>query len=110
MVPVRIDDTGQLLEHNEGKTPGAGLLLRLSSPGRFFRILPLVSKDSVGRDHRIVVPFDVPLTLVVHPSFYYVNDASNSPLSRTLSTKIPLLVPSGQRVPPIKFTITGTGR
>jgi hypothetical protein len=27
VVPIRIDDVGQLLAKNEGKTPGAGLLL-----------------------------------------------------------------------------------
>ena len=31
-VPVRVDDVGQLLAQNEGKTAGAGLLLGVSSP------------------------------------------------------------------------------
>ena len=41
-VSVRINDPGQLLPQNEGKTPGAGFLLEVSDsrPGSFFRLVP----------------------------------------------------------------------
>ena len=108
-MPIRIDDAGRFLAQNEGKTPGAGLLLTLSSPGMFFRVVPLVSQDSAGRNHQIVVPFNTALTLVVHPSFYTVSDERGAALSRVVSTKIPLLVASGQKVSPINLTISGVG-
>ncbi len=109
-VPVRIDDPGQLLPQNEGKKTGAGLLLSVSGPGLFFRLVPLVSQDSAGRNHQIVIPFNTQLTLVVHPSFYHVTNASNVALSQTMSTKTPLLVATGQQAPTFKFTITGAGQ
>jgi len=109
VVPVRIDDAGQLLAQHEGKTRGAGLLLTVSSPAFFFRLVPLVAHDSSGRNYEIVVPYNTPLTLVVHPSFYHVNDASGAALSQRTSTKIPLLVPAGQKISPIRFTVAGTG-
>jgi hypothetical protein len=109
VVPIRIDDAGQLLTQHEGKTPGAGLLLGVSSPGFIFHPVPLTSKDSSGRNYQIVLPFNTALTLVIHPSFYHVNNASSVALSQTASTKIPLLVAAGQQVSPIKFTITGAG-
>src|SRR5882724_11134675 len=65
-VPIRIVDAGQLLAQNEGKTPAAGFLLGVSSPGFFFRRVPLASQDSSGRNYRIVVPFNTQLTLVLH--------------------------------------------
>jgi hypothetical protein len=108
-VPIRIDDAGQLLTQHEGKTPGAGLLLSVSSSRLFFRLVSLVSQDSGGRNHQVVVPFNTALTLVVHPSFYHVSSPSNIPLSQTMSTKIPLLIATGQQVPPIKFMISGGG-
>jgi hypothetical protein len=108
IVPVRIDDAGQLLAQHEGKTRGAGLFLTVSSPGFFFRLVPLVAHDSSGRNYEIVVPYNTPLTLVVQPSYYRVNDASGAALSQSRSTKIPLLVPAGQRIPPIRFTVAGT--
>jgi len=108
-VPIRIDDAGQLLTRHEGRTPGAGLLLSVSGPGLFFRLVPLVSQDSNGRNYQIVIPFGTALTLVVHPSFYHVNNASGVALSQGRSTKIPLLVGAGQQVPPFTFTISGAG-
>jgi hypothetical protein len=108
-VPIRVNDPGQLLAQNEGKTPGAGLLIEVSDsrPGSFFRFVPLVSQDSGGRNHQIVIPFNTPLTLFVHPTFYHVSGATGAPLSRGATSKIPLLVAPGQQVAPIVFTITG---
>jgi len=108
-VPIRIDDAGQFLSQHEGRTPGAGLLLGISSPGSFFHSMPLLSKDSNGRNYQIVVPFNTQLTLVVHPSFYRVNDTGGAPLKSAVSTKIPLFVSSGQQVTPFKLTISGAG-
>jgi hypothetical protein len=110
-MPIRIDDSAQLLAQNEGKTPGAALLLEVSGSGAgsFFRLVPLVSEDSGGRNHQIVIPFNTPLTLFVHPTFFHLSDATGAPLSQGVTTKIPLLVASGQQVSPIKFTITGAG-
>jgi hypothetical protein len=109
VVPVRIDDAGQLLAQHEGRTRGAGLFISVSSPGYFFRLVPLVAHDSSGRNYEIVIPYDTPLTLVVHPSFYRVNDASGAVLSQARSTKVPLLVTAGQKISPIRFTVAGTG-
>lgn len=108
-IPVRINDPGGLLAQNEGKTPGAGLLLEVSDgrPGSFFRAVPLVSKDSGGRNHQIVIPFNTQLTLFVHPTFYRVTNAASAPLSQGATTKIPLLTTVGQQVAPIVFSITG---
>jgi len=108
-VPVRIDDAGRLLAQHEGKTPGAGLLLSVSGPGLFFRLVPLVSQDSAGRNYQIVIPFSTQLTLAIHPSFYGVSNASGAALPQAASTKIPLLVAVGQQVSPIRFKITGAG-
>lgn len=109
VVPIRIDDSAQLLAQHEGKTPGAGLLVQVSDgvPGSFFRRVPVVSQDSTGRDLQIVVPFNTPLTLYIHSTFYHVSDAIGVPLGQGATTRIPLVMASGQQIAPIKFTITG---
>jgi hypothetical protein len=109
-VPVRIDDPNQLLSQYEGNKPGARLLLGIASPGFVFRLVPVVSKDSTGRNQQILIPYNTPVKLVLSSSFFLVNDAIGIPLARTAATVIPLTVPSGQPVAPIKFTVTGTGR
>ncbi|MEK7408932.1 MAG: hypothetical protein AAB225_28040 [Acidobacteriota bacterium] len=105
---IRVDDAGQLLSRHEGKTPGARLLVGIGSAGYVFRLAPVVSEDSAGRNHQVVIPFDTPLKLVVRSSFFRVNDANALPLARTAATVIPFTVPSGQQVAPIRFTVTGT--
>ncbi len=109
-VPIRIIDAGGSLAQNEGKTPGAGLLLGVSGRGFFFHRVPLVSQDSSGRNYQIVVPYNTQLTLVLHSSFYHVNDANGVALSQTTSTKIPLLIATGQQISSIQFTISGVGQ
>ena len=108
-VPVRVDDAGQFLKQNEGRTPGAGLLLGVSSPGYLFRLVPLVSEDAAGRNYQIVVPFSTQLTLVIHPSLYQVSDAAGHALNSGVSTKIPVFIPSGQQATLIRIAVKGIG-
>ena len=49
-------------------------------------------------------------TLVVHPSFYKLNAASGVPLSKSISTKIPLFAAPGQQAAPINLTISGVAK
>jgi len=109
VLPVRINDPGGLLPQNEGKIAGAGLLLGVAWPGFLFRNVPFLAQDSGGRNYQIVVPFNTPLTLVLHSTLYNVKDVNGAALSQTKSTKIPLLLAAGQQVSPIKFTISGIG-
>ncbi len=107
VVPIRIDDPGQLLSQHEGKTPRARLLLGLGYGASVFRLVPLVSQDSGGRNHQIAIPYNTPVKLVVHSSLFNVNDAAGLPLARGGATVIPLSVLAGQQVAPIKFSVTG---
>lgn len=108
--PIRIDDSGQLLAQHEGKTHGAGLLLEVLDAGSHLRLVPLISQDSSGRNHQLVIPFNIPVTLVLHTMFYHISDAKGLPLSQGATIKIPLLVASGQQISPIKFQVTGAGK
>ena len=54
---------------NEGKTPGAHLLLGMDNDAFAFRPATVVSQDANGRNHQIVIPFNSPVKLVVYSSF-----------------------------------------
>jgi hypothetical protein len=105
-VPIRIDDPSQLLSQHEGKTPGAHLLLGVGNDAFAFRPVSILAQDANGRDHQIIVPFNLPVKLVVHSSFFQLSDATGIPLSRT-GAAIPVLVPSGTQPTIIKLKVTG---
>lgn len=106
-LPVRVNDAAQFLPQHQGKAQGAGLLIGISSPGYIFRMLPILSQDSSGRNYQIVVPFNTQFTLVIHPSQYQVNDAAGNALNRSASTKVPIFIGSGQQAPSLVFNISG---
>ena len=107
VVQIRIDDPGQLLSQHEGKTPRARLLLGLGYGASVFRLVPLVSQDSGGRNHQIAIPYNTPVKLVVHSSLFSVSDAAGIPIATGRGMVIPLSVLAGQQVAPIKFSVTG---
>jgi hypothetical protein len=105
-VPIRIEDPGQLLSQNEGKTPGAHLLLGVPNDALVFCPASVVSRDATGRNHQIVVPFDSTVKLVVYSSFFRLSDAVGIPLPRT-AVHIPVLVPRGRPPTPVALKVTG---
>src|SRR5580704_8971513 len=69
-VPIRVDDPGLSLSQNEGKTPGAHLLLGVATDALTFHPASVVSTDALGRNQQIVIPFNMPVKLVVNSAFF----------------------------------------
>jgi hypothetical protein len=107
VVPIRVDDPGQLLRQHEGKTAGALLLLGVGSDSFVFHPALVASQESAGRNYRVVIPFDAPTKIVVSSPFYQLSDSGGLPLPRTGSIGIPVMVPAGQTPATLKLTITG---
>lgn len=107
-VPIRVDDAGRLLAHNEGKTPGAHLLLGVSSEAHVFHQARVVSEDATGRNYQITVPFDVSVNLIINSAFFKLSDAAGQPLARTGSAMVPVTVRSGQQPAVVRLTVAGS--
>lgn len=105
-VPIRIDDPDQVLSQNEGRTPGAHLLLGVPNDAKVFRASPVISRDSSGRNHEVVVPFNSTVKLVVSSAFFRLADEAGIPLPGT-TVQIPVLAPAGQPPVPIRLKVTG---
>ena len=69
-VPIRIDDPVQILLQSEGKIPGAHLLAGVRTAARTFSPALLTSQDGAGRTLKVVIPFDLPVSLTVASSFF----------------------------------------
>ncbi len=108
-LPIRIDDPGQFLALNEGKTPGAHLLVGIGNDALVFRPVPVLPPGTSGANRQIVIPFNSPVKLVVFSSFFQLSDTNGLPLAKS-GAAIPILVPLGTQPPLIKLTVTGASR
>lgn len=105
VVPIRVDDPGQLLTQYVGKIPGADLQIGVATDNLAFSSAPIVSQDSGGRNQQLVVPFNSPVKLAVFSSQFQLSSAG-VPLP-TGNSMIPVTVPSGQTAPTIELQVTG---
>jgi len=106
IVPIRIDDSGQLLGQHLGKTPGADLLIGISRLGQPFRPTSFVSEDGGGRNHQIVIPFGASVRLIVASSFFKFADTKGNAFTG-LSNGAAITVAIGQQAQPIHVTVIG---
>jgi hypothetical protein len=96
-VPIRVEDSGQLLSQYEGKVRGAYLLLGIRSDARTFRVAPVKAQDAQGRNHQIVIPFNASVKLVAYSPFFQLADAIGLPIAAPGAT-IPVAIASGNRL------------
>jgi len=106
-VSIRVDDPNHVLTQNEGKTPGADLLIGTGTAIFSFRSASLASQDATGRNYQLVIPFNYPATVVVRSPFFQLTDANG--ISLPSGTTIPITVFPGQIPTAIRLTVTGGG-
>ncbi len=106
VVWIRVNDPGQLLLANEGKTPGAHLLVGVGTDVHYFQTAMVVAQDSSARTYQLLLPFDRSLAIVVNSARFQLADANGKALPAFGHT-IPILVPSGQTPPTITLSVIG---
>jgi hypothetical protein len=104
---AKVDHPGGLLAQNEGKTPGAHLLLGVRSDALIFHPASVVAQDSAGRTYQITIPFDAKVNLVLASSFFRLTDGMGAALAASGSATIPVAVPSGQTPPTLRLVVSG---
>jgi hypothetical protein len=110
VVSIRVNDPGQLLAQNEGKVPGAHLLLGVRNDAFGFRSASVASQDSGGRNYQVTIPFGESVNLVIASPFFSLANATGQALPTTGANTMQLLTPSGQTPPAITFGVTGGGK
>jgi hypothetical protein len=106
-VSIRVDDPSGLLVQNEGKTPGAHLLLGVRSDAGIFHTASVIAQDPGGRDYSVTIPFDAKVNLVVASSFFRLADATGAPFAASGAAAVPVAVPSGQAPPTLRLAVSG---
>lgn len=112
------DPTGHLATH-EGKTPGASMMVGVTTPSGFQHLQKTVS-DATSREYRLLVPYDKPLNLAVFSSFFKVNDDDGiargaqpvTPGSAKAAVSAPLavMVSQGAQAKTVNLHVVGAGK
>lgn len=109
-VPVRVEDSGNLMSLHEGKTSGAHLLLGVQNDAGVFTPASVKSVDTAGRIYELVVPPGTQAALAVNSRFFRLNDGTGKALAIGVTSKFPL-APYASEIPgerrELKLTITG---
>lgn len=105
-VPIRIEDPGQHLLRNEGRTPGAHLLVGVRTPASTFRRAIPAGPGIGGAMLKVVIPFDRPVQLAVASGFFKLADGSGEQVARP-GVAIPLAVPAGQTPATVRLSVAG---
>jgi len=108
-IRVRVNDAAGLLAANEGKTPGAHLLVGVGMDNLVFRPAAIVSQDAAGRTYQVVVPFGRSVQISVASAAFQLSDITGKALAK-FGNLIPVLVPSGQPPPSLVLNVTGTSK
>ncbi len=106
-VSVRVDDPSGLLAQNEGKTPGAHLLLGVRNDVGIFRAASVIAENPAGKEYSVTIPYDAKVNLVVASSFFRLADATGVPFAVSGAAAVPVAVPSGQAPPTLRLAVSG---
>jgi len=78
-LPIRLNDPYQLLaQYQATKTPGAHVLVGVTTVNGGFRPAAKVSQDAGGQTHQIVVPADTQLKIVTTSGFFKLSDSQGN--------------------------------
>jgi hypothetical protein len=82
---VRVNDASKLLRQAPGAA-GRSVMLMVATPGGFYQPLSLTAKDDAGSDHEVVVPFDLPVRVLVYSRGLALRDSRGASLAGTGAT------------------------
>jgi hypothetical protein len=107
LLKLYINDPGGLMLANDGKTPGAGMIVAVGGSTNILTPFFVDATTATGREHSLAVPAGTPLKLVVFSAFYRIADASGNAVTGTYSA--PVSVATATAASPTTLTINITG-
>ena len=87
-VNVRVNDPRRLLGSVNGKIGARELSVHIVGRSGLVQPMPVVTRDSNGQVHSIIVPFDIPHTVVIHSSTLVLTSGKAKELETFSSEKI----------------------
>ncbi|SPF37633.1 exported hypothetical protein [Candidatus Sulfopaludibacter sp. SbA4] len=107
LLQVRVNDVGQVLDKPAAalNQMPATLIVAVMTTRHTIQPLPIVSKDSGGRNHQTAIPLNKAVSLNLFGKGFTLADTSGKPLDVTLGTAVPVQIGPGQAPQPVTFTV-----
>ena len=116
---VHVDDPSGHLATHEGKTPGASMMVGVTTPSGFQPLQRIVS-NATSREYRLLVPYDKPLNLAVFSSFFKVNDddgiargaqpVTTGPVKAPVVAPLAVMVSQRAQAKTVNLHVVGAGK
>jgi hypothetical protein len=106
MLNIRVNDPGTLLPTTKSGISGDTLSLKVITAANRVLNFRLLSADSQGRNHYLLIPYNQALMVVTESKSLALTNGQNAPIVNS-SQRLPILVPQGGSLPPITVNITG---
>lgn len=94
----------------ESSVSASGTDLLIETDRHLLRMVPVVSTDSEGRTHQLIVPYEKPLRLIIQSAFFKVADSAGVAVRDTEATAVSFTARKGSGLPSFSIQITGTKR
>lgn len=93
LLSVRVNDPKGTRASQEGKVPGASLLLVVKAPNGAMIPIPQTGQDPSGFDHQLTVPTDTDLVIIAHSSAFALADSAGKAVAGT-NFLVPVRIPA----------------
>lgn len=103
---IRVNDAGQYLSKYEKKTPGAHVLLGVSTAAGGFRPADMVGTDGQGHDYSVLIPSGASVPVVFYSTFFKLQDQLGNAVA-SAGVKIPIATAAGQAPSKLVLAVTG---
>lgn len=106
-LPIRVNDPSQILDKPSAtiNQMPASLFVYVRTPRHTLQALPIMSKDSSGRNLQAAVPSTTPVSLALFGKGFTLADSSGNAVDVSGKTSIPVPIVSGQAITPITFAV-----
>ena len=108
LVKARLNDSGRLLQTDEGRVAGARVQVGVWTPNGFFLPLRVRTRNAVSRELELPVPFGTSVALSARSGFYDLADENNAQVDANQGARIP--IQASPDTPPRVHTFHLTGR
>jgi hypothetical protein len=107
LVKARLNDSGRLLQSDEGRVPGARVQVGVWTPNGFFLPLRVRTRSATSRDLELPVPFGASVELSASSSFYDLANENNARIDTNQGARIPIQAVPGTQPGIHTFHLTG---